>query len=81
MARSVSEERKRAAALQASRQMIARGERPMYRLRAQDGRWAVDALPWVTVSAIGRREALDVARAGIAAWLEVAPDAFDVESG
>jgi hypothetical protein len=76
--RGVSEERKRAAALQAGRQMIARGERPMYRLRAEDGRWAVDALPWVTVTAAGRQEALDAARAAIGRWLEVAPDAFDL---
>ena len=60
--------------------MIARGERPMYRLRPQDGRWTVDALPWVTLTATGRREVLEAARAAIAEWLEVPPDAFDLEA-
>jgi predicted RNase H-like HicB family nuclease len=32
------------------------------------------------VEATGRREALDEAREAIAAWLEVAPDEFDVEA-
>ena len=60
--------------------MIARGERPAYRLiYAEDGRWRVDALPWVSVTAIGRREALDEARAAIAAWLQVESDSLDVE--
>lgn len=59
--------------------MIARGDRPAYRLTtAADGRWRVDALPWLSVTATGRREALDEARAAIAEWLDVPPDAFDV---
>jgi hypothetical protein len=37
-------------------------------------------LPWLSVTALGRREALDEARAAIAEWLEVEPDAFDVEA-
>jgi len=41
---------------------------------------SVDALPWVSVTATGRREALDEARAAIAAWLEVEPDTLDVEA-
>jgi hypothetical protein len=58
--------------------MVARGDRPAYRVRtAQDGRWIVDALPWLPLAATSRREALDEARAAIAAWLEVPPDAFD----
>jgi hypothetical protein len=61
--------------------MIARGDRPAYRVTtAQDGRWRVDAMPWVTVTATGRREARDEARTAIAEWLEVSPDAFDVEA-
>ena len=36
--------------------------------------------PWVTVAAAGRQDVLDTARAAIAEWLEVAPDAFDVET-
>lgn len=44
--------------------MVARGDRPGYRIvAAQDGSWAVDALPWVTVAATGRPDALDAARA------------------
>lgn len=61
--------------------MIARGERPAYRVRmAQDGRRVVDGMPWLPLSATARREALDEARAAIAAWLEVRPHAFDVEA-
>ena len=60
--------------------MIARGERPGYRLRTgQDGAWTVDALPWVSVAATGRRDALDAARVAIAEWLDVPTDSFDVE--
>ena len=61
--------------------MIARGDRPAYRLTtAQDGSWRTDALPWLSVTATWRREALDEAQATIAEWLEVEPDAFDVET-
>lgn len=78
--RGLSEAQKRDAALQAGRRMVARGERPMYRLQAaQGGRWTVDALPWVSVVATGRRAALDAARAAIAEWLDVPPEAFHVE--
>ena len=81
MARRLNETRQRAAAHQASRRMIARGDRPAYRITAaEDGRWRVDTLPWVSVTARGRREALDEARAAIAEWLEVEADAFDVEA-
>ena len=37
-------------------------------------------LPWVSVTATGRREALDEARAAVAEWVEVQPDAFEVEA-
>jgi predicted RNase H-like HicB family nuclease len=61
--------------------MIARSDRPAYRVTAaEDGCWTVDELPSVSVTATGRREALDEARAATAEWLEVDPDAFDVES-
>jgi hypothetical protein len=80
MARRLNETRQRAAAHQASRRMIARGDRPAYRVTtALDGRW-VDARPWVSLTATGRLEALDEARAAIAEWLDVSGDAFDVES-
>lgn len=77
----VSEARKAAAAIQAARRMIARGERPGYRLLpAQDGGWTVEGIPGVILSAASRREALDVARATIAGVLEVDPDTFDLEA-
>ena len=81
MARRLDEGRQRAAAHQASRRMIARGDWPPYRVTtAQDGRWRVDTLPWVPpLSATSRREALEAAREAIATWLEVEPDSFDVE--
>ena len=61
--------------------MIASGDRPGYRIMpAQDGRWYVDALPWLSVTAARRREVLDEARVSIAAWLEVEPEAFDLEA-
>lgn len=75
------EARRRQSAIQAGRRMIARGERPRYRLLpAQDGLWRVDALPWLSVTAAGRLEALGEARVRIAGWLDVAPDTFDVEA-
>jgi hypothetical protein len=47
--RGISSAAKGAAALQAARRMVARGERPGYRLRAeQDGSWMVEGLPRVT---------------------------------
>ena len=58
--------------------MIARGDRPAYRLTpAHHGRWRVDTLPWVPVDRTGPREAL----AAIAEWLGLESDAFDVETG
>jgi len=81
MARHVSEEQKRASGLRAARRMVARGERPGYRLRAgQDGSWTLDGLPGVVVTADTKRAALTAARAAIAAVLEVDPEAFDVEA-
>ena len=60
--------------------MISRGDRPGYRLMpAQDGRWYVDALPWLSVTVARRPEALDEARAAVAAWLDVDPDSFELE--
>jgi hypothetical protein len=78
--RGVSEATKEAAALQAGRRMIARGDRPVYRVRSKDGGWSVDALPWLSVTAASRRDALDAGRAAIAEWLEVPPDAFDLQA-
>jgi hypothetical protein len=59
---------RQAAALQAGRRMIARGDRPAYRVTtAQVGSWTVDALSWLSLPVTRRREALDEARAAIAA--------------
>jgi hypothetical protein len=80
MARHVNEERQHSAALQAARRMVARGERPGYRLRAaHDGSWTVEGLPGVTVAAETRKAAVMAARAAIAAVLEVDPESFDLE--
>jgi hypothetical protein len=59
--------------------MIARGQRPAYRLQpAQDGWWTVDGLPGVSVVAPDRRAALEAMRAAIAETLDVGADAFDL---
>jgi hypothetical protein len=79
--RGLSETEQHARAVQAACRMISGGERPGYRLEAlPDGSWGVVGLPGVTVTAAGRREALEAARAAIAAVLEVPADAFDVET-
>ena len=81
MARHVSEEDKRAAALQAGRRMVSRGERPGYRLRAgQVGSWTVDGFLGVTVTAETKTAALTAARTAIAAVLEVDPESFDLDA-
>ncbi|MBA2756897.1 MAG: hypothetical protein H0U37_05590 [Chloroflexi bacterium] len=78
--RGLSEASKRAAAIQASRRMIARGERPGYRLRpVQDGSWEVEGLPGLSMPAMAARDALDAVRDTIADLLGVGPDSFDVE--
>ena len=52
--RGLSEAARQVAALQAGRRMIARGDRPAYRIRtAQDCRWRVDAMPWLSMTAQG----------------------------
>jgi hypothetical protein len=69
-----------ASALQASRRMVARGDRPAYRLRmAQDGRWTVTEAPWLDVPTVDRRDVVQAATRVIAAWLDCDPAAFDVE--
>jgi hypothetical protein len=68
-----------ASALQASRRMVARGERPAYRLRmVQDGRWTVSEAPWLSLDATDRREALAEAIQAISEWLDCDPAAFDI---
>ena len=81
MARRVSEEQKRAAALQSSRRMISRGERPGYRLEQRsDGTWTVVGFPGIKLAASGRREARAAARAMIATFLDVALESFDLDA-
>jgi hypothetical protein len=60
--------------------MIARGELPAYRITAPEGRWYVIEAPWLELTATSRQETLNGARRAIVAWLEVDPDAFDVEA-
>lgn len=66
--RGVSRATPEAAALQASRRMIARCERPAYRLRTgQDGRWTTRRLRGCQSGASDSREALQAAIGAIAA--------------
>ena len=82
--RGISESDQRRLAIQAARRMISQGERPGYRLTialAVAGvAWSLVGLPGVTGTAASRREVPDVARAAIAAVLEVPEDSFDVET-
>jgi len=78
--RAISEADLHARAVQAARRMIARGERPGYRLvLGPDGRWGADGLPGISVAAAGRRAASATVRATIAAALDVDPMTFDVD--
>jgi hypothetical protein len=79
MGRRASEDKQRQATEQASRRMIARGERPAYRLRmAQDGRWTLSEAPWLGVARASRREALTEAVRAISEWLDCDPASFDI---
>lgn len=71
------------AAWSAARRMIARKDRPCYRV-AETGDGAtvhIIELPWIAPLEATRRDAVDRARGAIAAWLGVQPDTFDVERG
>jgi hypothetical protein len=60
--------------------MVARGERPMFRLVAIETGWSLDALPWIRASAFASRgEAVEMLRTDVALALEVDPWAFDLE--
>ena len=60
--------------------MIARGERPGYRLTlGLDGRWRVAGLPGISVAAPDRHAASTTIRSTIASDLGVDPTSFDVE--
>ncbi len=81
--RGVSEAWKQAAAKQRALREIASGDRsPSYRVRmAPDGRWSIEWTPWLRIEASNRDEAVEAARAVIAAWREIEPDRFEVEIG
>jgi hypothetical protein len=77
--RGLSVAQREASARQAAQRAVARGERPLYRVRmAQDGTWAVDWCPWLTLTATDRRGAAAAARAAVADWLEVDGSAVEV---
>jgi hypothetical protein len=78
---SMAEAHQAEQAWSASRRMIARGERPGYRIaETGDGETIhVIELPWLGRIASERRDAIAQARASIAAWLGVDGDTFDVE--
>jgi hypothetical protein len=65
----------------ASRRMIARGERPGYRITdTGDGATVhVIELPWLGSIAADRHTAIRSAQGAIATWLGVDRDAFDLE--
>jgi hypothetical protein len=65
----------------ASRRMISRRERPLYRIAdTGDGRTIhVVELPWLPPIDATRSTAIERGRDAIAAWLDVDRSAFDVE--
>jgi hypothetical protein len=83
MTRGASEFRRTEAAWSASRRMIARKQRPCYRVaETGDGTTVhIIELPWIEPIDATRQTAIDRARDAIAAWLDVQPDSFDVERG
>lgn len=81
MAKGSNDFRHAAGAWSAARRMIARKDRPCYRV-AETGDGAtihIIELPWIGPIEATRRAAIDRARVAIAGWLDVQPDAFDVE--
>jgi hypothetical protein len=73
---------RRQLALQASRRMIARGERPLYRpLTEEDGDFIFIRIPELEIvtQARNRSDVAAMARDCIATWLDVPPDSFDLE--
>ncbi len=77
--RGMSESHRREAAIQASRRMISRGERPMFRVRrSPEGAWILEGMTLDTVGET-RHAVLDAARAYMAEMLGVHPSSFDLE--
>ena len=74
--------RRAEAAWSAARRMIARNERPCYRVAdSGDGTVHLIELPWLAPVAASPGTSVTRAREAVAAWLEVDPDAFDIERG
>jgi hypothetical protein len=81
MAKGSNDFRRAEVAWSAARRMIARKDRPCYRV-AETGDGAtvhIVELPWIAPIEASRRTGLERAREAIAAWLDVQPDTFDVE--
>ena len=81
MAKGSNDFRHAEAAWAAARRMIARKDRPCYRV-AETGDGAtvhIIELPWIAPVEASRRDAIDRGRSAIAAWLGVQPDTVDVE--
>jgi hypothetical protein len=67
MTRRASPSRIEAAALEAGRRRVARGERPGYRVRnGQNGRWEVLGCPRLSIDANDRRSAVEAMRTAVA---------------
>ncbi len=82
--RDITDPEKHALAVLAGQRMIARGERPLYRLEAHAdagglSAWQIPGLPGLAITAPHRRELVQTARDAIASTLEVPIDSFDVE--
>jgi len=80
MAGRVSPERQRAAFIEAGQREIARGTRPLYRVRRlHEHDWTVEEAAWITFEAARPSIARDLAHAMLANVLDVTSDRFDVE--
>jgi hypothetical protein len=80
MGRHVSDAQREQQAKEAALKAIARGDRPLYRIRqAPDRSWTVEWLDWLSPLTGSRLEALAGAKAAIAAWLEADTTAIEVE--
>ena len=83
MASGLGDFRRAEAAWSAGRRMIARKDRPCYRVaETGDGTtFHIIELPWIAPFAATRSTAVERARQTVSAWLDVDPQAFDIERG
>lgn len=78
--RGLSAHEREARARVAAQRTIARGDSPLYRVRADEyGGGSIDWAPWLTIDASDRRSAVEAARRAVSAWLECDPDAVEIE--